>query len=213
MFRFICFATSLLISSITAEFPLTDPCLQTCKNTELAATVLQQCIDKCMENGHCCGNRLNGEAPDTAAERLSCANGCEFAYYRSNVADCKADCAAGTGNGCEYQHPNIASMFQKCGVCQEGCDGWPSDDACSNGCDFASDFPEFYQFIEDAPGSCVQDERPRFLFAGQSNMVRYEISLSSFLSFLSCSLITSHDFSLPHRKAILSKLFQAHSER
>lgn len=78
-------------------------------------------------------------------QRLSCANGCEIAYHRSSVNQCKADCREGNKNGCSYDHPNIATVFRKCGTCQQGCNKWPDEDACEDGCDFASNFPEFYQ--------------------------------------------------------------------
>lgn len=104
--------------------------------------------------------------------QLSCANGCEIAYHRSTVAECKADCAEGNQSGCEYFHPNIKNPFSMCYECQEGCNKWPADNACSDGCDFAAGLQEFYQFVETPAGTCDQDILPRFLFAGQSNMVR-----------------------------------------
>ncbi len=159
--------------AIHAEFPLEDPCLETCDDggvETLTASTLQTCIDKCLTLDHCCGNRLNGEDPATAAQMLSCANGCEIAYYRSSVAECKADCQEGNNQaGCEYNHPNILQPFDICQTC--ACDKWPAEDACSTGCDLAAELPEFYQY-EEAPvtSTCEQDDVPRFLFAGQSNM-------------------------------------------
>lgn len=171
--KFRVFLAALLLSSIAA-FPLESPCLQSCVNEEITNTILQKCNDQCLTLNHCCGNRLNGESPDSAAERLSCANGCEIAFYRSTVEECKSDCADGNQNGCEYQHPNIPSLFSKCGDCQAGCDKWPDASACSDGCDFAAQFEEYYQYVEKPEGTCEQDNIPRFLFAGQSNMVRFQ---------------------------------------
>ena len=171
LLHLLCFCLAFII--IGAEFPLENPCLQSCSVEDISATILQKCIDQCMTLNHCCGNRLNGEAPFTSNMRLSCANGCEIAYYRSTVAECKADCAEGNQHGCEYNHPNIASNFEKCFECQESCDKYPDEGACSDGCDFAANFPEFYQYEEAPEGTCEQDDIPRFLFSGQSNMVRY----------------------------------------
>ncbi len=121
---------------VAADFPLDSPCFQTCSIDDITANTLQKCIDLCKPLGHCCGNRLNGECPDSSAMRLSCANGCEIAYYRSTVAQCKADCSTGNNlNECEYYHPNISSPFQMCGECQNGCDKWPDLDACQDGCE------------------------------------------------------------------------------
>ena len=161
-----------LISSVIAEFPLDNPCLQTCANTELKASVLQKCVDICLENGFCYGNRLaEGACTVTAANLLSCSNGCEIAYYSSSVDQCKAYCVEGNDAFCEYFHPYISNPFGKCWDCPE-CDVWPPLDACSTGCDYAAEFEDFYQFIEPSEeGSCEQDDIPRFLFAGQSNMV------------------------------------------
>ena len=162
-----------VVHRVIADFPLSDPCLKPCSNSDITATILQTCIDKCAPLGHCCGNRLNGEAPYSSAERLSCANGCEIAYYRSTVDECKADCAAvrSLENACFYKHPNIKKTFENCNSCQEGCLFWPDDNACSDGCELAADLPEFYQY-EEPVDTCEQDDIPRFLFAGQSNMVR-----------------------------------------
>ena len=163
------FSAITIIILVAADFPLQNPCLQTCG---IASSVLQKCIDQCATVGYYCGNRLNGECPNSSNQRLSCANGCEIAYYRSNVAQCKADCDVGNRRGCQYTHPNIEKPFRKCGVCQEGGDERSGFNACKDGCDLASDFPEYYQYVEVPRGSCVQDDIPRFLFGGQSNMVR-----------------------------------------
>jgi len=164
-----------VIIKIAADFPLENPCLQTCSNSDsdITATTLQTCIDKCLPNGHCCGNRLNGECPASSNQRLSCANGCEIAFYRSTVDQCKQDCQAGNVQECFYSHPNIAKDFNKCGSCSNNfnnCTSWPTLDACSQGCDLAATIPEFYQYVEVPPGSCDHDNIPRFLFGGQSNM-------------------------------------------
>lgn len=169
---------SILALMVTADFPLENPCIQSCNVDELKATVLQQCIDKCKTLGHCCGNRLNGECPASSNQRLSCANGCEIAYHRSTKWQCKQDCANGNMNGCEYNHPNIMSTFHKCGDCQEGCDKWPDLNACEDGCELAATLPQFYQYVDTSDASCSnQDNIPRFLFAGQSNMVCMVIPL------------------------------------
>ncbi len=150
-------------------FPLENPCLQTCANDDITDTILQKCVDKCFALGYCCGNRLVDD-PNTSANMLSCANGCEIAYYRSTVEECKADCAVGNQAECEYTHPNIGKTFTKCYECN--CMQWPAQDECERGCEEAANFPEFYQYVETPPGTCNQDDIPRFLFGGQSNMVR-----------------------------------------
>eukprot|EP00551_Chaetoceros_affinis_P009589 CAMPEP_0203674432 /NCGR_PEP_ID=MMETSP0090-20130426/16167_1 /ASSEMBLY_ACC=CAM_ASM_001088 /TAXON_ID=426623 /ORGANISM="Chaetoceros affinis, Strain CCMP159" /LENGTH=473 /DNA_ID=CAMNT_0050540305 /DNA_START=66 /DNA_END=1487 /DNA_ORIENTATION=+ len=159
---------TLLLPSLTpAQFPLENPCLQTCSITDITPETLQTCVDKCFDAGHCCGNRLVDD-PNTAANLLSCANGCEIAYYRSTVEQCKADCVVGNNMDCEYQHPNIPKMFDKCYTCN--CQEWPPMDACEQGCELAATLEDFYQYVEPTPGSCDQEQIPRFLFGGQSNM-------------------------------------------
>ena len=80
----------------------------------LSADLLQTCIDKCHEEeGLCCGNRLNGEAPHSSNNRLSCANGCEIAYYSESVSECKGYCAFGNDASCDYNHPIIEISFSK----------------------------------------------------------------------------------------------------
>ena len=157
---------------VAAEFPLESPCFRRCPVKKLTPEILQQCIDECKTKGHCGGNRLNGECPDSSNEMLSCAHGCEIAYYRSTVDQCKADCDQGNESGCMYVHPNIENSFQKCGDCQETCDIQPDTNSCHDGCDAAALFPDFYQYVEVSQETCVQDDIPRFLFGGQSNMVR-----------------------------------------
>jgi len=153
------------------------PCLRTCDASSvvvLEADILQICINKCMTDSHCCGNRLNGEAPYSSAARLSCANGCEIAFYRSTVALCKADCdVANDLADCSYAHPNIFKPFNSCGDCQEGCDGWPELGDCANGCDHANTLRNigYYQYEEpESSNTCETENIPRFLFGGQSNM-------------------------------------------
>ena len=162
-----------VVHHVIADFPLSDPCLKPCSNSDITATILQTCIDKCEPLGHCCGNRLNGEAPFSSNRRLSCANGCEIAYYyRTTVNECKVDCAAVlSSDECAYTYPNIERPFKICKMCQEGCPLWPDDNACSDGCEQAAELPEFYKYVE-LPDICEQNDIPRFLFAGQSNMVR-----------------------------------------
>ena len=47
------------------------PCLQSCSAfpEPLSADLLQTCVSQCQNAGHCCGNRLNGEAPVTSNQR------------------------------------------------------------------------------------------------------------------------------------------------
>jgi len=116
---------------------------------DLTPTLLQTCIEECQEEGFCCGNRLNGEAPTTSNNRLSCANGCEIAYYSKDVAECQSYCEEGNDEGCEWKHPLIEMVFKKCRDCQEGCPGWPAAEACSTGCDKAQSIDGFY---------CADDE-------------------------------------------------------
>jgi len=128
-------------------------------------------VDLCKSEGYCCGNRLNGEAPDTSATLLSCANGCEIAFYSEVKSDCKRSCASGNANTCTYAHPFINRAFSKCGECQSECNVggiyWPSQGACDSGCDAAANLHEFYRFT----GQQCAPQKPRFLFAGQSNML------------------------------------------
>jgi hypothetical protein len=233
-------------ASIASGFPLKDPCLQTCSNDEITSTILQTCIDQCMMMGHCSGNRLNGECPASSNRRLSCANGCEIAFYTSTVDECKAGCDDGnTQKSCDYKHPNINNPFSMCAQCKEECDEsfeisgltracgstpamrlscdhgceipyrklsfhecragcdnrrtgqtcaykYPDVDnpfpicgecgdgidqsprisACSDGCDIAASNPMFYKYVEVPEATCNHTNKPRFLFAGQSNMVR-----------------------------------------
>jgi len=143
-----------------------SPCLSTCSGdgSGLTYDTLQKCVDKCFEAGHCCGNRLDGVDTASSNQRLSCANGCEMAFYSSEVSQCKQHCS--NRNICEYKHPAIRDPFRMCGSCD--CGQWPEDNACDYGCDQAELFSEFYQYSEDA--GCETEEIPRFLFAGQSNM-------------------------------------------
>jgi len=153
---------------VTADFPLKNPCLQTCANTDITAEILQKCVDRCAKNaGSCCGNRLDGDEW-TSSNYLSCANGCEIAYYRSTVSQCKADCYVGNKANCMYKHPNIAKTFGKCYHCS--CGEETKSYECNRGCDEAANLPEYYQYVEPEEAVCDQDDVPRFLFAGQSNM-------------------------------------------
>ena len=157
-----------------AESTLESPCLRKCPLKKLTPEILQNCINTCITQGHCGGNRLNGECISSSNEKLSCANGCEIAYYTSTVNQCKADCDEGNKPGCMYVHSNIENFFQKCGNCEEEMcnEQQPSLDACYDGCELAASFPNFYQYVEASQETCVQDDIPRFLFGGQSNMVR-----------------------------------------
>jgi len=166
----------ILLGTVIASglyFPVSSElCLQSCSaDNVLTAEKLQKCVNKCFEQGSCCGNRLNGEDTESSNQRLSCANGCEIAYYSTDVAQCKWHCdESGDQQGCEYKHPLIKT-FGKCGVdCSANCDGWPKVSACSDGCELAESLEDFYEYDDD-DDSCQTDDIPRFLFAGQSNMV------------------------------------------
>jgi hypothetical protein len=162
-----------LFAFITAGFPLDDPYLVPCtSDIRISPAILQTCIDKCLAKGHSCSNRLllNGGECDyntSSAMRLSCAHGCEIAYYTSTVDKCKAYCDHGNSQQtCAYKHPTIDTPFsmcgRECGDDQRNQQSSPKINACSDGCEFAAATSEFYRFVEI----------PRFLFAGQSNMVR-----------------------------------------
>ncbi len=160
-------------TTVFANFPLDEPCLSTCAIDDISITTLQKCIDLCNTSGHICGNRLNGECSGSSDKILSCAHGCEIAYYRSSIDQCKSDCSSANQiNTCSYSHPNIVNRFDKCDDCLEGNDESPDLDACSDGCTLAANLPEFYQYVEIPEETCNNEMKPRFLFAGQSNMVR-----------------------------------------
>jgi len=113
-------STCYAILAVIVQFAITGAQIQ------LTSLFPQRCIDECEKQGFCCGNRLNGEAPHTSAERLSCSNGCEIAYYSADVFECKDYCEEGNQEGCSYKHPLIATKFSKYKSCQEGCNGSPS---------------------------------------------------------------------------------------
>jgi len=144
-----------------------SPCLTTCdpKDT-LKAETLQKCVDKCFEKGFCCGNRLFGEDIYSSNQMLSCANGCEIAFYSSKVSECKGHCTAGR-QVCQYKHPAIPDAFNLCNECE--CGKWPATNECAYGCEQADLFPEFYQYT-GGDTRCETENIPRFLFGGQSNM-------------------------------------------
>lgn len=167
--QFIMLALSVnIVFGGSKNFP-SGSCLKPCGIPDIMATTLQKCIDLCNANGHCDSNRLSNDCASSSNKVLSCANGCEIAYHRSKVSECKWDCQNGASDSCWYYHPNILTPFTKCGACQEGCDTFPDRNSCSAGCDLAATLPEFYKYKEV---SCSPDNIPRFLFAGQSNMVR-----------------------------------------
>ncbi len=143
-------------------------CLVPCDPPGITPTTLQTCVDLCEAAGHCCGNRYLDNVMGSAVARMSCAFGCEMAYYSTSVDQCKGYCADGQG-GCRYTHPYIKREFAKCSVCRPGCDGWPSEDACDKGCEYADTLDEFYNFVEPVD-NCTATQIPRFLFGGQSNM-------------------------------------------
>jgi len=109
----------------------------------LTASILQTCIDLCQDNGHCCGNRLNLEVIGSSHNLLSCAIGCEIAYYEKTVRSCKSRCKVGNKQDCFYKHPIIGSLV-KCQACQPGCEGSTSTDECSKGCDLAATIDDYY---------------------------------------------------------------------
>jgi len=159
---------SVIASGFCFHVVSSELCLKSCSaDNVLTAEKLQKCVDKCFDQGHCCGNRLKGEDTEASNQRLSCANGCEIAYYSKNVKQCKRHCdESGDQQGCEYTHPLIKT-FGKCGECSANCDLWPEASACSDGCKLAKSLKDFYDYDD----SCQTDNIPRFLFAGQSNMV------------------------------------------
>ncbi len=173
----------ILIWVGSAEFPLKDPCLQTCSNHEITKEVLQSCVSACMEMGFCCGNRLDGDGW-TSSNFLSCANGCEIAFYTSNVDECKGSCFKGNKASCMYTHPNIAKSFGKCYKCN--CEEDTTKDECARGCEQATKLPGFYEYVEPPENVCNQADIPRFLFGGQSNMVRIMDKIASAVSQIKC---------------------------
>jgi len=143
------------------------PCLQSCR--VLTYETLQKCVDRCEDLGHCCGNRLDTGDNDghSANGLLSCANGCELAFHSTTVAECELGCDNGNEfDDCEYKHPFI-NIFSKCDecVCKKDPEISPTD--CRDGCFQAKELDEFYY----DRGGCATEDIPRFLFAGQSNMV------------------------------------------
>ena len=132
-----------ILTSVVADFPLEDPCLQRCPIIDIRASVLQKCVDRCLENGFCFGNRLaEGACTDTTDRLLSCSNGCEIAFYSTSVGQCKDYCVEGNGSSCKYTHPFISQPFKKCWDCNE-CETPPHKDACSSGCEYAAEFEEY----------------------------------------------------------------------
>ena len=88
-------------------------------NYPLNASTLQKCINKCENNGHCCGNRLNGEVDDSSHNLLSCANGCEIAFYVSRKSQCKYRCAKGNeSSSCRYDPPDFIVDFNIFNTCK-----------------------------------------------------------------------------------------------
>jgi len=152
------FRTSIchVILAVIAQVTITGA------QTQLTPLVLQKCIEECEKQGFCCGNRLNGEAPYTAAERLSCANGCEIAYYSTKVSECKDYCEEGNQEGCTYKHPLIATEFSKCKSCQEGCNGSPSLEACNIGCEEASKHNVYNPGSETSTSWLIEAEEAQF---------------------------------------------------
>eukprot|EP00536_Pseudo-nitzschia_multiseries_P005126 jgi/Psemu1/285561/fgenesh1_pg.93_\ len=109
--------------------------------------LLQKCIDNCQAKGYCCGNRLNGESITSSFNYLSCANGCEIAFYSNSVAECKQQCTKGNAEACTYSHKDIFVPFEKCFNCQEGCDTGVSEEECSVGCEEAATIDnKFYRY-------------------------------------------------------------------
>jgi len=101
---------------------------------------------------------------------LSCANGCELAYYSSNLYECAKYCTNGNTSECTYSNPLIDQPFEKCGSCQNGCSEEQTDGECFTGCELATNVPDFYGIKREMADEPFLDV-PRFLFAGQSNMI------------------------------------------
>ena len=101
---------------------------------------------------------------------MSCANGCELAYYSSNLHECAEYCTDGNTSDCTYSNPLIDQQFEKCGSCQNGCSKYQTDGECFTGCELAANVPDFYSIKRKMADEAFLDV-PRFLFAGQSNMI------------------------------------------
>mmetsp|Transcript_17125 Transcript_17125/g.20365 ORF Transcript_17125/g.20365 Transcript_17125/m.20365 type:complete len:478 (-) Transcript_17125:280-1713(-) len=166
------------------------PCLRSCSrsNDVLTYDTLQKCVDRCADLGHCCRNRLDtgDDVEDSSDGLLSCANGCEIAFFSTTVDACELQCEDGNNfDGCDYKHPNpFTKLFDKCGDCD--CNKYyaVSSTDCRDGCRQAETLDEFYNYTDI--GGCVTEDIPRFLFAGQSNMVGYpgEAKESLFLELI-----------------------------
>jgi len=150
------------------------PCLESCdENGSITAEILQKCVEKCSSVDYCCGNRLvTTDGEDSSNSFLSCANGCEIAYYSTTVEECKEHCQMGNeAKWCIYDHP-LTDRFKKCGECascNESTEVGSTD--CRDGCIKASFLDDFYAY--DVNVCSGTEDIPRFLFAGQSNMEGY----------------------------------------
>jgi hypothetical protein len=116
------------------------------------------------------------------------------------INTCKSYCIEANQNtnnrkdGCLYLPPyaeqyglTFIKEFETCGTCQEGCDTNIDDNECFEGCElaatiFVKENNVFYNgYFNDQPGEDESDESvcedfvierfPRFLFAGQSNII------------------------------------------
>ena len=79
----------------------------------------------------------NPTTGESSNNRLSCANGCELAYYSSNLHECAEYCTDGNASDCTYCNPLIDQHFEKCGSCQNGCSKYQTDRECFTGCEYA----------------------------------------------------------------------------
>ena len=143
-------------------------------NYPITAATLQKCVKKCENNGHCCGNRLKDDGVLGGGYKLlSCANGCEIAFYVPNKFQCKSHCANGNedeDSTCIYDPPGIFIDFFKCGECRSGCSTPISENECSNGCAFANTLDGFYDLSSSdmilLTSECTKDDPCGYYFQG-----------------------------------------------
>lgn len=94
---------------------------------------------------------------------MSCANGCELAYYAKDREMCECNCGVGNSAGCDWKHPDIAGTFEMCHSCQEGCDGSTDTNECNVGCNEAEGLSGFYNDVRDETqiDVCRGETKPR----------------------------------------------------
>lgn len=105
----------------------------------------------------------------SADRKLSCANGCEIAFYSKSLGECERSCEEGNSrDSCNYMNPLIRSQFDLCHGCQDtlSCSSPIQPNECAIGCQLAEPLESFYETYE----THTYVDIPRFLFAGQSNM-------------------------------------------